>query len=261
GTAKAHASDARIRIPSTLRESLLARIDRTSPQARELAQICAVVGRRFSHAQISAIAAGTEGDLDETLAELIRQGLLQASGAVPDVEYYFKHALIQETAYSLILRDKRQRLHARCAAALEAHFPSVCAQEHGVLGLHHEIAGNAAAALPYVLTAGEVAVERGALREATSYLQKGLSLLATLPKSEARDRQELRFRSVLGRVSIFANGWAHPSVKKEYGNALDLAKRAATIKEQIPLEWALTTSHLLRGEMRKAVAGGHRVLG
>jgi predicted ATPase/class 3 adenylate cyclase/predicted negative regulator of RcsB-dependent stress response len=254
-------ANTRIQIPSTLRESLLARIDRTSPEARELMQVCAVVGRRFSHPQISAIAEMGGSELDQTLAELIRQGLLQSTGEPPDVEYCFKHALVQDAAYSLILREKRQRLHARCAAALEAHFPSVCEHEPSVLGLHHEIANNAAAAVPYVLAAGQLAIERSALREATSYLQKGLALLETLPASETRDRDEQNFRSIFGRVCIFANGWAHPSVKKEYGRALELAKRVGSKKEQFPLEWALTTSHLLRGEIRKAATGGQRVVG
>ena len=254
-------ANSRIQIPSTLRESLLARIDRVSSEARELMQVCAVVGRRFSHQQISAIAEMRGGELDETLAELSGQGLLQSTGEPPSVEYCFKHALVQDAAYSLILREKRQRLHARCAAALEAHFPSVCQNEPSVLGLHHEIANNAAAALPYVLAAGQLAVERSALREATAYLQKGLALLETLPVSRRRDRDELNFRSLFGRVCIFANGWAHPSVKKEYGRALELAKRVGSKKEQFPLEWALTTSHLLRGEIRKAATGGQRVVG
>jgi tetratricopeptide (TPR) repeat protein len=224
-------------------------------------QVCAVVGRRFSHPQISAIAEISGGELDETLAELIQQGLLQSTGEPPDVEYCFKHALVQDAAYSLILREKRQRLHARCAAALEAHFPSVCEHEPSVLGLHHEIANNPAAAVPYILAAGQLAIERSALQEATAYLQKGLALLETLPASEARDRHEQNFRSIFGRVCIFANGWAHPSVKKEYGRALELAKRVGNKKEQFPLEWALTTSHLLRGEIRKAATGGQRVVG
>jgi class 3 adenylate cyclase/tetratricopeptide (TPR) repeat protein len=256
-------SGARIRtqIPATLQESLLARIDRTSPQARELIQLCAVVGRRFAHAQISAIAGFNDNKLDETLAELVHHGLLHSTGRSPDIEYSFKHALIQDAAYSILLREKRQRFHARCAAAAEAHFPSICEHDPGVLGRHHEIAGNMQAAVPYFLTAGQLAIERSALREATTYLQKGLALLETLPESESRNSEELRFRSLLGRICIFAEGWAHQSVKKEYGRALELAKSLGLKKEQVPLEWALTTYHLLRGEIRQAALGGQRVLG
>jgi tetratricopeptide (TPR) repeat protein len=50
-------------------------------------------------------------------------------------------------------------------------------------------------------------------------------------------------------------------VKSEYGRALELSKRLGNEKEQVPLEWALTTYHLLHGEIRDAVIGGERVLG
>lgn len=259
------ASDARvgvkIQIPATLQDSLLARIDRISPQAKELVQICAVIGRRFTPDQISAVAGISRTKISETLAELVQHGLLHYISRAPDIVYAFKHALVQDEAYSMILREKRQRLHANCAAAWEAHFPSTCKNEPGVLGLHHEIAGNIANAATYFLAAGKLALERSALTEAKTYFEKGLALLEVLPASDSRDSEELKFRGLLGRVHIFGAGWAHPHVKKEYSRALELSKKIGTEKDQVPLEWALTTYHLLRGEIRQAALGGQRVLG
>jgi class 3 adenylate cyclase/tetratricopeptide (TPR) repeat protein len=251
----------RSQIPSTLQESLLSRIDRASPQAKELTQVCAVIGRRFSRRQLLAITEIDEQKLDATLAELIQERLLQSVGQPPDMEYFFKHALIQATAYSMILREKRQRLHSKCAEALEIQFPSICQQEPGVLGLHYESAGNVQAAVPYILAAAKSAIDRSALQEATTYLHRGLELLDKLPSSETRDAEELKFRSTLGRVCIFGKGWADQSVKHEYERALFLAKKLGNRRDEIPLEWALTTYHLLRGEIHKSIAGGRRVLG
>ena len=251
----------RSQIPSTLQESLLSRIDRASPQAKELIQVCAVIGRRFSRRQLLAITEIDEQKLDTTLAELIQERLLHSVGQSPDMEYFFRHALIQATAYSMILREKRQRLHSKCAEALEIQFPSICQQEPGVLGLHYESAGNVQAAVPYILAAAKSAIDRSALQEATTYLHRGLELLDKLPSSETRDAEELKFRSALGRVCIFGKGWADQSVKHEYERALFLAKKIGNRKDEIPLEWALTTYHLLRGEINKSIAGGRRVLG
>ena len=251
----------RSQIPSTLQESLLSRIDRASPQAKELTQVCAVIGRRFSRRQLLAITEIDEQKLDATLAELIQERLLQSVGQPPDMEYFFKHALIQATAYSMILREKRQRLHSKCAEALEIQFPSICQQEPDVLGLHYESAGNVQAAVPYILAAAKSAIDRSALQEATTYLHRGLELLDKLPSSETRDAEELKFRSTLGRVCIFGKGWADQSVKHEYERALFLAKKLGNRRDEIPLEWALTTYHLLRGEIHKSIAGGRRVLG
>lgn len=251
----------RSQIPSTLQESLLARIDRASPQAKELIQVCAVIGRRFSHRLLSAITQTDEQKLNTTLAELVQERLLHSIDQSSEVEYVFKHALIQATAYSMILREKRQRLHSKCAEALEAQFPSICQQEPGVLGLHYENANNVQAAVPYIFAAAKSAIDRSALQEATTYLNRGLELLDKLPFSEARDALELMFRAALGRVCIFGKGWADQSVKLQYERALSLAKKLGNKKDQIPLEWALTTYHLLRGEIRKSISGGRRVLG
>jgi len=251
----------RSQIPSTLQESLLSRIDRASPQAKEIIQACAVIGRRFSYGQLLAITEIDEQKLDRSLAELIQERLLHSVGKSPEMEYFFRHALIQATAYSMILREKRQRLHSKCAEALEAQFPSICQQEPGVLGLHYEKADNVQAAVPYILAAAKSAIDRSALQEATTYLHRGLELMDKLPSSEMRDTQELKFRSALGRVCIFGKGWADQSVKHHYERALFLAKKLGNRKDEIPLEWALTTYHLLRGEIRKSKAGGRRVLG
>lgn len=248
-------------IPSTLQESLLSRIDRVSRQAKELVQVCAVIGRRFSHRQLSAITDIEELSLNQTLAELIQEGLLHSSSQSPEVDYFFKHSLIQATAYSMILRENRQRLHSKCAEALEKHFPSICLQEPGVVGLHYENAENAEAAVPYFFAAAKSAIDRSALQEAQTYLQRGLSLLDKVPDSEARDLQELKLRSTLGRVCIFGKGWADQSVKYYYERALWLAKKLGNKKDEIPLEWALTTYHLLRGNINKSISGGRRVLG
>ncbi len=254
------AAQAVAKIPATLQDSLLARIDRTSARAKELVQLCAVVGRRFSHEQIKAIYGGDEQELDDTLAELVGEGLLQTIGRPPQAEYSFRHGLIQDAAYSIILLEKRRRLHAACAKSLEEHFPSLCLSDPGTLGRHHEAADNRQAAAPYFLAAGQLAMERSALREANTYLQKGLSVLAAIPDSHWKQQQELKFRTLLGRVCIFAEGWAHPSVMNEFGRALYLCKALGLDNERVPLEWAIATYHLLRGEIQEAVQGGERVL-
>jgi class 3 adenylate cyclase len=247
-------------IPATLRESLLARIDQVSARAKELIQLCAVMGRRFSYEQIMLVAGMPKGELDETLAELTKTGLLHSSGLFADAEYFFRHALIQDAAYSMILREKRQRFHARCARAFEEHFPSMCTRDPAILARHCEAAGKKQAAVSYFFLAGELACDRFALQEANTYLQRALVLLETSPDADWRNKQELKVRSMLGRVCIFSKGWAHASVKKEYERALSLSRGLGTDRDEVPLQWALATYHLLRGNISEAVRGGQRVL-
>ena len=93
-------------IPTTLHGSLLARLDRLAP-TRELAQIGAALGRQFSHELISAVAEMPPRQLDEAMAQLVRAELVFRRGTPPDAEYTFKHALVQDAAYSTLLRSRQ----------------------------------------------------------------------------------------------------------------------------------------------------------
>src|SRR5215468_339267 len=102
-------------IPTTLHASLLARLDRLAP-TREVAQTAAALGRTFSHELISTVATMSKPQLDDALARLVAAELIFQRGAPPDAEYTFKHALVQDAAYSTLLRSRRVQLHARIVA-------------------------------------------------------------------------------------------------------------------------------------------------
>jgi len=94
-------------IPTSLHASLLARLDSLAP-TREVAQIGAALGRSFSYELISAVAGMPQQKLDGALDQLASAQLIFRRGMPPDAEYTFKHALIQDAAYSTLLRNRRQ---------------------------------------------------------------------------------------------------------------------------------------------------------
>jgi class 3 adenylate cyclase len=104
-------------VPASLYASLMARLDRLGP-AKEVAQIGAAIGRSFSHELISAVAQMPKQKLDEALEQLVAAELIFRRGMPPDAEYTFKHALVQDAAYSTLLRSRRQQIHARIATTL-----------------------------------------------------------------------------------------------------------------------------------------------
>jgi predicted ATPase len=112
-------------IPLTLQQSLAARLDRLG-EAREIAQIGAALGREFSYALLRAVAAVagrghdglSEAALQSALDHLVEADLLYVEGAPPQANYRFKHALIQDAAYNLLLREPKRQLHARIAETL-----------------------------------------------------------------------------------------------------------------------------------------------
>jgi predicted ATPase len=111
-------------IPTSLHDSLMARLDRLAP-ARQVAQIGAAIGRRFSHELLSLVSRLPEDSLRRALDQLVDSELVFRRGAPPRADYIFKHALVQDATYSTMLRGRRQDLHARIATVLEEHYPEM----------------------------------------------------------------------------------------------------------------------------------------
>jgi predicted ATPase len=122
-------------IPTSLHASLLARLDSLAP-TREVAQIGAALGRSLSYELISAVAGMPQQKLDGALDQLASAQLIFRRGTPPDAEYTFKHALVQDAAYSTLLRNRRQQIHARIASTLESQFPEIVAAQPGLLAGH-----------------------------------------------------------------------------------------------------------------------------
>ncbi len=162
-------------IPLTLRDSLMARVDRFTP-VKEIAQIGAAIGREFSYELIAAVAPHAKPALDQALAQLTQSGLAFQQGTPPDAVYTFKHALVQDAAYDLLLRRRRQELHGKIARAIEERLPQTGATEPELLAHHYAEAKQPDKAIPLWQKAGSLALKRMALTEAIAHLNKGLEL-------------------------------------------------------------------------------------
>jgi hypothetical protein len=209
-------------IPASLQASLLARLDRPAP-VREAAQIGAALGRQFSHELIAAVAPMPPAQLDNALAQLVGAELIYRRGTPPNAEYTFKHALVQDAAYSTLLRAGRQQLHARIAGTLERQFPEIVAAQPALLAHHCEEAGLAQKAAEYWLTAGRQAWARSVLVEAVALLRRGLALVSGLPDGDRRWEIELDLLIALGQAVIASRGWGAPELDEVHSRARELA--------------------------------------
>ena len=113
-----------VTIPDTLQDSLMARLDQMD-NAKEVAQIGAVLGRAFTYEMLQAIASQDEETVQVNLAQLVEAELLYQRGRPPWSRYIFKHALIQDAAYASLLRSTRQHVHQQIAQLLEGQFPGI----------------------------------------------------------------------------------------------------------------------------------------
>jgi predicted ATPase len=236
-------------IPATLNDSLLARLDRLAP-TREVAQIAAALGRHFSYELISAVAQMPKRSIDEALAQLVGAELMLERGVPPHAEYTFKHALVQDAAYSTLLRSGRQKVHARIVGALENDFPEIVRGQPEFLAHHCEEAAFTEKAVSYLLRAGQQALARSAMMEASAQLQKGLDLLAKLPDDHGRQQQELDLQIALGRASIATMGYSAPAVAATFARARALANHLDQREYLVPLLHGQWVYHFNRSELK-----------
>ena len=139
---------------------------------------------------------------------LCRRRLRPQRGVPPAAEYPFKHALVQDTAYTTLLRGPRQALHRRIAEALEQRFPDLVETRPEILAHHYGEAAMAGKAIAYWHQAGKSSVARSAMREATAQLRRGLGLLEGLPETRERKQLELDIHVTLTAALMAGKGYA-----------------------------------------------------
>lgn len=111
------AKGAEDRVPSTLTEVILARLDRLEHSVRTLAQVGSVIGRRFACSVLAATMGQQEQALEPQLGALERAALAFRQWN-SELEYLFKHAVVRDVAYSTLLLKRRREIHAAVARAL-----------------------------------------------------------------------------------------------------------------------------------------------
>jgi class 3 adenylate cyclase/predicted ATPase len=239
-------------VPATLHASLMARLDRLGPVAKDVAQVGAAIGREFSYDLLAAVAQQSEADLHAALGRLADAGLVFRRGALPGATFLFKHALVQDAAYGTLLRDPRHALHARIATVLEQRFPETAETRPELLAHHFTRASMAEQAIRYWLRAGERARERSANIEAIAHFSNGLSLVTALPDTAQRVETEFALQIGLGGSLIAAKGWSAPEVEQTYIRAQELCEQLGRSSDLFPVQKGLWYCYYIRGNLIRA---------
>jgi predicted ATPase len=152
---------------------LTARLDRLGP-AREVAQIAAVIGRKFSYPLLQAMAGIEDAALQASLERLAEADILLVQGFPPEADYRFKHTLMQDAAYENLLKSRRQVLHRRVGEALRDRFAATAEAEPELLAHHFTQAGLTEPAIEWWGKAGQRSLARSALVEAAAQFTRAL---------------------------------------------------------------------------------------
>ncbi len=237
-----------LKIPTTLQDSLMARLDRLLP-GKEVAQLGAALGREFPYELLRSVSLQEEPRLHAGLAQLVDAELFYQRGTPPDATYTFKHALIQDTAYQSLLKSVRQQFHTRIAQVLEERFPERVASEPEVIARHYDQAGLVAQAITHYQRAGERATQRSANEEAISHLRRALALVATLPETRERHQMELGLQMAIGAPISAARGWSNPDYEGAYARARELAFQIGESPELPRVLEAMAAAYLMKGDL------------
>jgi class 3 adenylate cyclase/tetratricopeptide (TPR) repeat protein len=246
-------------VPETLQDSLLARLDRLG-DAKDIAQVGAVLGRNFGYDLILAVSQYDEPTLREQLAVLVDAELLYQRGAAPNATYTFKHALIQEAAYALLLRSTRRVLHDRVATVIETQFASLAEQQPELVAHHLAEAGRTHDAVHAWTRAGMRAMERSALLEAMSQLKRAHTLIESLPSGPQRDPLELRTLTMLATAYSSTRGYAAPETVAAYAHANEICERLDDADELFWVIVGLWVSTYVSGNLPRAFELAERLM-
>ncbi|MER7456437.1 AAA family ATPase [Micromonospora sp. NPDC126480] len=171
-------------LPETLRDLLLARVDRLPEPAQRVLRIAAAGGTRFAHQLLAEVAGLPDIELEDALRAAVAAQLVVAD---PDGDYEFRHALVREAVHDELLPGEHARLHARWAAAIEAQPHLVAAGRAPVEIAHHWYAAHDhPRALVASRTAACAAADRYAYAEQSRLLERALELWELVP--DAGDR-------------------------------------------------------------------------
>jgi class 3 adenylate cyclase/tetratricopeptide (TPR) repeat protein len=209
-------------IPETLRDSLMARLDR-APDARRVAQMAAVIGREFPYNMLSRISSLASLDLNSALDHLEESAIIQQTDARAHSRYAFKHALLRDVAYESLLKSHRREIHAKVAAAFEQDSPELVNSQPELLAYHYNLAGDAELAARFWLLGGRRAQSRSANVEAKALFENALESLASLPPTPERVAMELDAHLALGVCSIALHGYSAGATRRSFERACELS--------------------------------------
>ena len=238
-------------VPSSLQDSLMARLDRLGV-AKEVAQVGAAIGRQFSVELLGAVSALPERELQPAIDLLVESDLVDCREGADGCYCVFKHALLQDAAHATMLRRKRQQLHRRIAEVLELRAGDGHPAAPEVLAHHFGAASLTEKAVHYLRLAGIQASERAAHTEAIQHFRAAADHLTELPKSPTRNQLELGIRVSLGLSLSAARGYAAPEVEDTYQRARELCHLLGESVDLFPVIRGLCTFYIVRAQLSTA---------
>jgi len=246
-----------IRIPSTIQDIIMARVDALPEGAKELLQVGSLIEREFGYRLIKAAMHLPEEELLRRLSVLKDAELLYERGLFPDSTFVFKHALTREVVYDTLLERKKKDLHIDIGRAIEEVYKDNLEEMYSALAEHFEEGGDYEKAAQYFRLAASKARRTGAYTDAIAFSRKGVACLEKLPKTV-----EVQKRVIDARVTVanYCMILAHYiEAKDAVAPVVDLVHQL-DYRRSLPAIYVIMAAYLTMVEERYSEAEARRYL-
>ena len=231
-------------VPDTVQGIIAARIDRLEESLKRIMQVAAVIGREFAFRLLETISEMKE-NLKSGLVDLQGLEFIYEKNLFPDLEYIFRHALVQEVAYNSLLIQRRKEIHEKIGRAIEQLYPERLEEFCEMLAYHYSKSGNPAKAYAYLKKSAEKAVRNDAVVEAVRFYREAMEVLVQLPPTEENQREQI------GLVLSMQIPWGRIGYSEDYLPLLQKAEALAEAlgddKKGVHLRSVLGSYFIIRG--------------
>lgn len=173
-------------VPLNVLALIAARLDRLDHPTRTVLAEASVLGRNFPVDVLGRIS--DDPALESRLDTLQKLDLIRVRTLEPTLEYEFKHAMIQDAAYTGLLRPDRRRLHQRVARELETMHAGRLPEFCETLAVHYRLGGVTDRAVECLIRSAEKCFRRHAVEESYEFYRQAYEMLADVDRSAEEDR-------------------------------------------------------------------------
>ena len=180
----------RLQVPDTIQGIIAARMDRLEESLKRIMQVAAVIGREFAFRILETILEMKE-ELKSGLVNLQGLEFIYEKSLFPELEYIFRHALVQEVAYNSLLTTRRKEIHEKIGQAIESLHAQRLEEFYEMLAYHYSKSENLPKAYKYLKQAAGKAVQKDAPFEALRFYKEAMGLLLRLSPTDENKKEQI----------------------------------------------------------------------
>jgi len=217
-----------VKIPATIQDVIMSRVDRLPERSKEILQYGAVIEKEFSHELLKQVMGISKQELLASIDILKDSELLYERGMFPKSTYIFKHALTREVIYDSILSSKKKELHEKIGNTIEGLYKRNISEYYVMLSEHFLKSENYVKSIEYSNMAGRTAQKRNSFIDAIYYVKKSAYCLEKLPQTDDVQRKFIDVQTHLSHHYINANYF--PEAMDAVRPIINLSKKIRYVK-------------------------------